>query len=90
MTPPVRALAKAPASWIFRSRALSSGADPGRLLGPEIELAGFLFESQVIHDLRVYAGPHRGSVLFYAGSCADLLSVVRELPGHHTRAGGGL
>jgi predicted AAA+ superfamily ATPase len=41
------------------------GATPERLLGPEIELAGFLFESQVIHDLRVYAQAHRGSVRFY-------------------------
>lgn len=41
------------------------GATPERLLGPEIELAGFLFESQVIHDLRVYSQPHRGSVRFY-------------------------
>lgn len=41
------------------------GATPERLLGPEIELSGFLFESQVIHDLRVYAQPHRGSVRFY-------------------------
>lgn len=41
------------------------GATPQRLLGPEIELAGLLFESQVIHDLRVYAQPNRGSVRFY-------------------------
>ncbi len=41
------------------------GASPARLLGPEIELAGFLFESQVIHDLRVYAQPHRAHVRFY-------------------------
>lgn len=41
------------------------GATPERLLGPEIELAGFLFESQVVHDLRVYSQPHRGSVRFY-------------------------
>ena len=41
------------------------GASPSRLLGPEIELCGFLFESQVIHDLRVYAEPHRASVRFY-------------------------
>jgi predicted AAA+ superfamily ATPase len=40
-------------------------ATPERLLGPEIELAGLLFESQVIHDLRVYAQPHRGHVRFY-------------------------
>jgi uncharacterized protein len=41
------------------------GATPQRLLGPEIELAGFFFESQAIHDLRVYAQPHRGEVRFY-------------------------
>lgn len=41
------------------------GATPRRLLGPEIELAGLLFESQAIHDLRVYAQPHRGTVRFY-------------------------
>lgn len=41
------------------------GATPERLLGPEIELLGFLFESQVVHDLRVYAEPHRASVRFY-------------------------
>ncbi len=40
-------------------------ATPKRLLGPEIELTGFLFESQVVHDLRVYAQPHRASVRFY-------------------------
>jgi len=40
-------------------------ATPQRLLGPEIELAGFLFESQTIHDLRVYAQPHRAEVRFY-------------------------
>ena len=41
------------------------GATPRRLLGPEIELAGFLFESQVIHDLRVCAQPYRAGVRFY-------------------------
>ncbi len=41
------------------------GATPQRLLGPEIELAGFLFESQAIHDLRIYAQPHRAEVRFY-------------------------
>jgi uncharacterized protein len=41
------------------------GATPQRLLGPEIELAGFLFESQAIHDLRTYAQPHRAEVRFY-------------------------
>lgn len=41
------------------------GATPDRLLGPEIEWAGFLFESQVVHDLRVLAQPHRAEVRFY-------------------------
>jgi hypothetical protein len=41
------------------------GATPKRLLGPEIELTGFLFESQVVHDLRVYGLPHRATVRFY-------------------------
>jgi uncharacterized protein len=41
------------------------GATPERLLGSEIGLTGFLFESQVVHDLRVYAQPHRGVVRFY-------------------------
>jgi len=41
------------------------GATVERLLGAEIELAGFLFESLVVHDLRVYAQPHRATVRFY-------------------------
>lgn len=41
------------------------GATTKRLLGPEIELTGFLFESQVTHDLRVYGLPHRATVRFY-------------------------
>ena len=41
------------------------GTTPERLLGPEIKLAGFLFESQVIHDVRVYAQHNRASVRFY-------------------------
>jgi uncharacterized protein len=41
------------------------GATPERLLGPEIELTGFLFESQVVHDLRVYAEANRATVRFY-------------------------
>jgi uncharacterized protein len=41
------------------------GATPKRLLGPEIELSGHLFESSAIHDLRVYAQPHRAKVRFY-------------------------
>ncbi|MGI8646671.1 MAG: ATP-binding protein [Mycobacteriales bacterium] len=45
--------------------AAALGANAGRLLGHEIELAGFLFESLVIHDLRVYAEANRASVRFY-------------------------
>ena len=41
------------------------GATPERLLGEEIEWTGFLFESQVIHDLRVLAQPLRAEVRFY-------------------------
>jgi hypothetical protein len=41
------------------------GATPDRLLGSEIEWTGFPFESLVVHDLRVYAQPHRGQVRFY-------------------------
>lgn len=41
------------------------GATPERLLREEIEWAGFLFESQVVHDLRVLAQPIRAEVRFY-------------------------
>lgn len=41
------------------------GATAERLRGPEIELAGHLFESQVVHDLRVYAQANRADVRFY-------------------------
>ncbi len=41
------------------------GATPERLLGAEIEWAGFLFESLVIHDLRVLTSPLRAQVQYY-------------------------
>ena len=41
------------------------GATPERLLSAEIEWTGFLFESQVIHDLRVLTQPQRAEVRFY-------------------------
>ncbi len=41
------------------------GATPERLLGSEIEWTGFLFESLVVHDLRVLAGPQRAQVRYY-------------------------
>jgi hypothetical protein len=54
------------------------GATPERLLGPEIELAGFLFESQVVHDLRVYAQPHRAMVRFYRDNKGLEVDAVTE------------
>jgi hypothetical protein len=47
------------------ARRIALGATPERLLGPEIEFTGFLFESPAIHDLRVDAQPHRAEVRFY-------------------------
>ncbi len=41
------------------------GATPERLLGSEIGWTGFLFESMVVHDLRVLAGPQRAQVRYY-------------------------
>jgi hypothetical protein len=56
------------------------GATPARLLGPEIELAGFLFESQVVHDLRVYAQPHRGEVRVYRDNKGLEVDAIVETP----------
>lgn len=53
------------------------------MLGPEIELAGFLFESQVVHDLRVYAQPHRAMVRFYRDNKGlEVDAVVEATSGH--------
>lgn len=41
------------------------GATPDRLLSDEIEWMGFLFESLVVRDLRVYATPSRARVRYY-------------------------
>lgn len=56
------------------------GATPERLLGPEIELAGLLFESQAIHDLRVYAQLHRGQVRFYRDNKGLEVDAIVEVP----------
>ncbi len=56
------------------------GASPSRLLGPEIKLAGFLFESQVVHDLRVYAEPHRATVRFYRDNKGLEVDAIVENP----------
>lgn len=58
----------------------SLGATSDRLLGPEIELAGFLFESQVVHDLRVYAEPHRAKVWFYRDNKGLEVDAIVEDP----------
>lgn len=55
-------------------------ATPERLLGPEIEWTGFLFESQVIHDLRVYGLPRRGTVRFYRDNKGLEVDAVLETP----------
>ena len=51
-----------------------------RLLGPEIELTGFLFESQVTHDLRVYGLPHRATVRFYRDNKGLEVDAILETP----------
>jgi predicted AAA+ superfamily ATPase len=43
------------------------GADKKRLLD-DLKLTGFLFESQVTHDLRVYAGDNEAGVFYYRDS----------------------
>lgn len=59
------------------------GATPDRLLGPEIELAGFLFESQVIHDLRVYAEAHEATVRYYRDNKdLEVDAIVEARNGH--------
>ncbi|MFC1530036.1 ATP-binding protein [Gemmatimonadota bacterium] len=58
------------------------GATPDRLLGPEINFAGFLFESQVIHDLRVYAQPQRAEVRFYRDNTGlEIDAIVESVDG---------
>ncbi|MEX2527069.1 MAG: DUF4143 domain-containing protein [Gemmatimonadota bacterium] len=41
------------------------GATPKRLLSDEIEWMGFLFESLMVRDLRVYSTPSRAQVRYY-------------------------
>lgn len=79
--------------------AAALGTTSARLLGPEIELAGFLFESQVVHDLRVYAQPHRASVHFYRDNKGlEVDAIVERVDGRwiavevklgHSRVDGG-
>jgi hypothetical protein len=54
------------------------GATPDRLLGPEIEWCGFLFESQVVHDVRIYAQASRGEVRFYRDNSGLEVDAVVE------------
>lgn len=55
-------------------------ATPQRLLSTEIELAGFLFESQVIHDLRVYAEAQRAGVRYYRDNKGLEVDAIVEAP----------
>ncbi len=54
------------------------GASVERLLSTEIEWTGFLFESQVVHDLRVYADPHRAEVRYHGDSAGVEIDAVVE------------
>ncbi len=59
----------------------SLGTSPAGLLG-DLKLAGFLFESQVVHDLRVYAAQHRGRVLSYSDNKgAEIDAIVEDAAG---------
>lgn len=54
------------------------GATPRRLLGDEIEWMGFLFESLVVRDLRIYAGAHRAQVRTYRDNTGVEVDAVVE------------
>jgi predicted AAA+ superfamily ATPase len=54
------------------------GASVERLLAAEIEWTGFLFESQVVHDLRVYAQPHRAEVRYYGDNAGLEVDAIVE------------
>lgn len=56
------------------------GTEPERLLGSEIELSGFLFESQAVHDLRVYGQPHRATVRYYRDNKGLEIDAIVEAP----------
>lgn len=54
------------------------GATPARLLSDEIEWMGFLFESLVVRDLRVYATPSRAQVRYYGDNTGLEVDAVVE------------
>jgi predicted AAA+ superfamily ATPase len=51
---------------------------PERLLG-DLAFVGFLFESLVVRDLRVYAQRHRGDVLHYRDNTGLEVDAIVEL-----------
>ena len=59
--------------------AAALGATPGRLLR-EIRLLGFLFESLVIRDLRIYAQASEASVFQYRDSGGLEVDAIVETP----------
>jgi predicted AAA+ superfamily ATPase len=55
------------------------GTGPTTLLGPEIQLLGFLFENLVVRDLRVYMQSKSGSVRQYRDSYGNEVDAILEL-----------
>lgn len=57
------------------------GTSPAGLVD-DLRLAGFLFESQVVHDLRVYAARHRARMAAYSDNKgAEIDAVVEDVTG---------
>lgn len=48
----------------------------------DLNYAGFLFESQVVHDLRVYAEALEATAYYYRDSDGDEVDVIIETPNH--------
>ncbi len=59
--------------------AAALGASPARMLR-DLELMGFLFESLVVRDLRIYAQPFGGRVLHYRDNTGLEVDAVVEAP----------
>lgn len=56
------------------------GATPDRLLRDELEWTGFLFESWVVHALRVYSSGQRAQVLHYRDNKGLEVDAIVERP----------
>lgn len=59
--------------------AAALGADPGALLR-DLNLLGFLFESLVVRDLRIYAQPERGEVRQFRDNKGLEVDAIVECP----------